>query len=138
MKYKYISIGLIVISLLVLLVFSFDSESAGMAGMFLIWAYILLGIAAVAAVGIPLVHAFRNPKQLKKISIYVGLAVIVLLLSALFSSSDPITGVNFAEEPSPGTLLWTSTGLIAAYILLAVAFGTIITGGIINMIIRNR
>jgi hypothetical protein len=137
MKYKYISIGLIAISLLLLLVFSFDSESMGMAGMFLTWAYILLGIAAVTAIGLPLVHAAKNPKQLKKIGVYGGLALAVLLISMLFSSSDPVVGVTLAEEPDAGTLWWTDTGLITAYILLAVAFGAILKGGVVN-IMRNR
>jgi hypothetical protein len=136
MKYKYISIGLIVISLLVLLVFSFNSESVGAVGMLLTWAYILLGIAVVAAVGIPLVHTIQNPEKLKKVGIYTGLAVAVLLLSVLLSSSEPIVGANLADEPTPGVLQWTETGLIVTYILLIVAFGSIITGGIIN--IRNR
>jgi hypothetical protein len=136
MKYKYISISLIVISLLILLLLSLDSENAGKVGMFLTWAYILLGVALVAAVGMPLVRIIQNPVQIKKAGIYAGLALGVLLLSILFSSSDPIVGVNFAADPSPATLQWTETGLIATYILLAVAFGTIVVGGIIN--IRNR
>jgi asparagine N-glycosylation enzyme membrane subunit Stt3 len=136
MKYKYISIGLIAISLLVLLVFSFNSENMGAVGIFLTWAYILLGIAVAAAVGIPLVYTIVNPKKLKKVGIYAGLAAVVLLLSVALSSSEPIVGVNFADEPASGTLRWTETGLIVTYTLLIVAFGSIITGGIIN--IRNR
>ena len=136
MKYKYISISLIVISLLILLLVSLDSGNEDKVGMFLTWAYILLGIAFVAAIGIPLVHLFQNPAKVKKVGIYAGLAVGVLLIAILFSSSDPIVGVNFATDLSPGTLQWTETGLIATYIILAAAFGTIIAGGIIN--IRNR
>jgi uncharacterized membrane protein len=136
MKYKYISIGLIVISLFILLLVSLDSTNEDKVGMFLTWAYILLGVAFVAAVGIPLAHIIQNPEKLKKVGVYAGLALGVLLLSILFSSSDPIVGVNFVTEPSPSTLQWTETGLIAAYILLAVAFGSIFVGGIINM--RNR
>jgi amino acid transporter len=136
MKYKYISISLIVISLFILLLFSLDSENAGKVEMFLTWAYILLGIALVAAIGIPLVRTIQEPEKLKKVGIYAGLAVAVLLISILFSSSDPVVGVNFTTEPSPSTLQWTETGLIATYILLVVAFGSIIVGGIINM--RNR
>ncbi|MDR3180629.1 MAG: hypothetical protein LBT61_01705 [Prevotellaceae bacterium] len=136
MKYKYISISLIVISLLILLLLSLDSTNEGKVGLFLSWAYILLGVALVAAIGIPLVHIVQNPEKIKKVGIYAGLALGVLLLSILFSSSDPIVGVNFATDPSPGTLQWTEAGLIATYILLAVAFGAIIVGGIIN--IRNR
>jgi hypothetical protein len=135
MKYKYISIGLIVISLLILLVFSLDSESAGKVGMFLTWAYILLGAAVVAAIGMPLVRIIQNPEKLKKVGVYAGLAVGVLLLSILFSSSDPIVGAKLPEI-SPSTLQWIETGLVATYILLIAAFGSIIAGSIINM--RNR
>jgi hypothetical protein len=136
MKYKYISIGLIVISLFILLLVSFDSTNESSIALFLFWTYVLLGIAAVAAIGMPLVYAIQNPEKLKKEGIYVGLALVVLLVSILFSSSDPIVGVNFVSEPSPSALQWTETGLIATYILLALAFGSIIVGGIINM--RNR
>ncbi|MDR0737609.1 MAG: hypothetical protein LBF39_00890 [Prevotellaceae bacterium] len=136
MKYKYISISLIVISLLILLLFSLDSENAGKVGMFLTWAYILLGVAVVAAVGLPLLRTIQNPEKLKKVGIYAGLALVVLVISILFSSSDPVVGVNLPAEPSSSTLLWTDTGIIATYILLIVAFGSIIAGGIINM--RNR
>jgi hypothetical protein len=135
MKYKYISISLIVISLLILLLFSLDSENVGKVGMFLTWAYILLGVAVAAAVGMPLARTIQNPAKLKKVGIYAGLAVVVLLISILFSSSDPVVGANLPEL-SPSTLQWTETGLVATYILLVVAFGSIITGGIINM--RNR
>jgi hypothetical protein len=136
MKYKYISIGLIVISLLILLLFSLNSENESNVGMFLTWAYILLGIAVVTAIGMPLVHAVQNPAKIKKVGIYAGLAVVVLFISILFSSSGQIEGANFVTEPSPSTLQWTETGLIATYILLVVALGAIVTGGIINM--RNR
>jgi hypothetical protein len=136
MKYKYISISLIVISLLVLLLFSIDSADAGNVGMFLSWAYILLGIAVVAAIGMPLAYALQNPAKMKKVGIYAGLAVALLLVAILFSSSDPVVGARFATEPSPSTLQWTETGLIATYILLVVALGAIVTGGIINL--RNR
>jgi hypothetical protein len=136
MKYKYISIGLIVISLLMLLLVAFDSTNPSSIAVFLTWAYVLLGIAAIAAIGMPLVYAIQNPEKLKKVGIYAGLAAAVLLISILFSSSDPIVGANFPSEPSPSALQWTETGLIATYILLVVAFGSIIVGGIINM--RNR
>jgi hypothetical protein len=120
---------------MVLLV-SFDSTNESSIAIFLLWAYVLLGVAAIAAVGMPLVYAIQNPEKLKKVGIYAGLALVVLLISILFSSSDPIVGVNFVSEPSPSALQWTETGLIATYILLIVAFGSIIVGGIINM--RNR
>jgi hypothetical protein len=136
MKYKYISISLIVISLLLLLLVSLDSTSLSNVAIFLTWAYILLGVAAVAAIGMPLVYAIQNPEKLKKVGIYAGLAAVVLLISVLFSSSDPIVGANFPTEPTSSALQWTDTGLIASYILLVVAFGSIIVGGIINM--RNR
>jgi hypothetical protein len=136
MKYKYISIGLIVISLFILLLVSLDSTNPSKIGTFLTWAYILIGVAAIAAIGMPLVYTVQNPEKLKKVGIYAGLALVVLLIAILFSSSDPIVGANFPVEPSPSALQWTETGLIASYILLVVAFGSIIVGGIINM--RNR
>jgi hypothetical protein len=136
MKYKYISISLIVISLFMLLLASFDLTNPSKVGGFLIWAYILLGVAAITAIGMPLMYTVQNPKKLKKVGIYAGLTLLVLLISILLSSPDPIAGANFSLEPSPGVLQWTETGLIAAYIILAIAFGSILVGGIINM--KNR
>jgi hypothetical protein len=136
MKFRYISISLIAISVLILLLFALNPTSLGLVGTFLGWAYILLGIAVIAAVGLPLVYLFQNPEKLKKTGIYVGAIVIVVLFASVFSSSDPIIGANFTTEPAPGTLRWTETGLISTYILLAAAFITVIVGGINSM--RNR
>jgi hypothetical protein len=142
MKYiKYLTIVFIVISLIILILYVASDparQNMSMVGVFLTWTYILMAIAAVAAIGMPLVYMIKNPEKLKKTGMYVGLMLIVLVISYLLASSEPLVGMtNTNLIPTPNALKWTDTGIIAMYILLICTFASILVGSIVNMI-RNR
>lgn len=140
MKYiKYVGVALMAISVIFLIWFLFAPatlEDMGAVGPFLMWAYILTGVAAVFAIGLPLIYMLQNPKMLKKAGINVGLIALVFVISYVLASGET-TALTGMDTPSGAVFKWTDTGLIAMYILAVAAFAAIILGGIVNMI-RNR
>ena len=125
------------ISLIVLIVFLFDTKSLDMVGMYLSWSYILLGIAALAAIGLPLIYMLQNPKMLKKTLLSVGILVAVGVIAYLLASSTMPYMPTMETQPTPTAVKWTDTGLIAMYFFLIGAVLAILAGGLVNMI-RNR
>jgi uncharacterized membrane protein len=105
-----------------------------MIGTFLTWGYILLALAAIAAIGLPLIYMIQNPQMLKKTLLYVGLLLVVAIISYLLASDSPVVTTN---HPTSGELKWTDAGIIAMYICLLAAILSIFVCGIVNMI-RNR
>ena len=150
MKYiKYFTWLLAGISIIIILLFFRDTESLSntanaarwdMLDMYLQWAYILLGIATVAALVLPLVYMIKNPHMLKKTALFVGLLAGVLIIAYLLASSSPLPADVLAKtdvRPTPGDLKLTDTALISMYILLGAAVLSIFAGGIVNLV-RNR
>jgi hypothetical protein len=86
----------------------------------LLWAYILVGIAAVAAVIIPIFNLIKNPASAKNLLIVVVIFAVLIGISYLLSSSHPISFLKV--DATAKTLKWVGTGLITAYIFAAVAF----------------
>jgi hypothetical protein len=108
-----------------------------MVGMYLSWSYILLGIAAIAAIGLPLIYMAQNPKMLKKTLLYIGLMLAVGIISYLLASNTMAHIPTMQTQPTPTAVKWTDTGLIAMYFFLIGAVLAILAGGLVNMI-RNR
>jgi len=134
MKYfKYFAWLLTGISVIVIIVFF--SNTMKHLELYLIWSYILLGVAILAAVGLPLIYMIQNPQMLKKTVLFVGLLGIVIALAYVLASSSPVDVKD--ANPTPAQLKFTDTGIISMYILLIVAVLSIFAGGVINMI-RNR
>jgi len=105
---------------------------------FLVWGYILTIIAALLTLALPIIGIVKNPKNVKKIGINIGAMILIVVVAFVFSSGDPLpVELKDIEAPSFTTLKWTSTGLIATYILSAVALLAIIAGAIMN-VVRNR
>lgn len=124
------------ISVIILILFVFNTSNMNMIGFFLTWGYVLLAIAVIAAVGLPLIYMIQNPKMLKKTAMYVGIIAAIAIISYLLASEKPIA-VATDVQPSPSTLKWTDTGIIAMYFFLVGAILTILVGGVVNMV-RNR
>ena len=78
-------------------------------GLFL--SYILIGICALAAAGMPLVKAFDDPQSLKKMGIGVGTLVVLFIIGYLFADSGSF------EKASAGTSRLVGAGLITLYII---------------------
>ncbi len=139
MKYlKYTGVVLMLISVLLLIWFMLAPatlDNMGAVGPFLVWAYILTGLAALFSVGLPLIYMLQNPKQLKKFSINIGIMLAVVIVSYVLASGEAvaITGI----EASESIFKWTDAGLIATYILAFAAIAAIVVGGLLN-VIRNR
>ncbi len=132
---NYISYILLGLAVVITVLFFINQQN--MLDTFLGYGYVLLGIAALLAVGLPLLGMFSNPKGFKKILINLAIVVVVVGLSYALASGDPLANTNINPEPSASTLKITDTGLLITYILFGVAIISILAGSLINMV-RNR
>ena len=131
---KYLLYILLAVSGVFIIAFFINQEAVLDA--FLYYTYALVGIAILSAVVLPMIHMIGNPKGLKKMMISLGLVVVLVALAYMLSSSEPLA-VKINMDPSAQTLKLTDTALILTYILAAVAFISILFGGVIKMV-RNR
>lgn len=131
---KYILYVLFAVSLVFIIGFFVNQDA--MLDSFLYFAYILVGIALLAAFILPMINLFSNPKGLKKMLMFFLLAAVMIGVSYAFASSDPLV-VKIDVEASKSTLKLTDAGLILTYILSAFAFLSIMLGGVVKMV-RNR
>lgn len=85
----------------------------------IIGSYILIGLCALAAVVMPLIQSFSDPKSLIKSAAGVGAIVVVFFISYVIAdgSSDAV-----AESTSKRV----GAGIITTYIAFFVAIGGII------------
>ncbi|KQM08716.1 MAG: hypothetical protein AL399_05790 [Candidatus [Bacteroides] periocalifornicus] len=103
----------------------------------LIWTYVLLAIAAVAAIIFPLIQVVRNPRNALKLLVSVGALGLVILISYLLASGDPIKVATANSNPdfsNRTVLLTTDTGIIATYIMLGIAILLLAYTGVKSMI----
>lgn len=87
-------------------------------GLFL--SYILVGVCALAAIGMPLVKAFGDPQSLKKMAMGVGAVVVVFVVSYMIADG------TVYENASSGTSKMVGAGLFTMYILAFLALGGIV------------
>lgn len=95
--------------------------------LFMYWAYILFAIAAVAAIGFPLVKLFTQPKEAVKTLISVAvIAVIVFIAYSL--ADDKVLDLTGYEGPDnvPETLKFAGTLLWTTYLLFGIAILSIL------------
>ncbi|HBS85642.1 MAG TPA: hypothetical protein DEA97_03745 [Bacteroidales bacterium] len=94
-------------------------------GTALTWTYVLIVLAAISAVIFPLV--FFNFKKAKGTLIGLAGLVVVLLIAYLFSGSEVfgITGIE-PEKITPGLIKTVGTGLNMMYLMMGLAFLSII------------
>ena len=131
---KYVALALGVIGVILWGVLSStnaeDPNNGAMQALFVL-TYILLAIAFVAVVASAAQNILSSPKALKKTLIYTGGFVAILLLAYIFSSGA--VEANASEEvkkASESVRKWTSTGLIALYILVAAAVAALIASNV--------
>lgn len=103
----------------------------------LVWSYILLAICCAAALVLEFINTISDKKATKNALMGIGLLGVVILISYLLSDSDipQFYGVEkFIENRTltPTISLWIGTGLIATYILSAIAIIGIIYSSISN------
>ena len=107
-----------------------DPNNGAMQALFVL-TYVLLAIAFVAVVASAAQNILSSPKALKKTLIHTGGFVAILLLAYIFSSGA--VEANASEEvkkASESVRKWTSTGLIALYILVAAAVAALIASNV--------
>ena len=133
---KYILYLLFGLGVLFTVAFLINTENDGMLDAYLSYAYILFGLALLLAIVLPLIGMIENPKSIKNMLFGLILAIVVIGISYLAASGDPVP-VNTTTEPTALTYKITDTGLILVYILLAVSFISIAAGSIVNLV-KNR
>ena len=137
---KYVALALGVIGVILWGVLSStnaeDPNNGAMQALFVL-TYILLAIAFVAVVISAAQNILSSPKALKKTLIYTGGFVVILLVAYIFSSGA--VEANASEEvkkDSESVRKWTSTGLIALYILVAAAVVALIASNVKKALMR--
>ena len=114
------------------------AEDNGTVDPLLYWAYIVLGIALAAVIGVGLyVTATTNPKGLVKIGIAVVGAAVLFGLCYLLASGAPAVGYSGAKLPTATELKMTDTILNLAYLVGGAAILSIIVSEVF-MTIRNK
>lgn len=98
---------------------------------FIIWAYILFGLAALLALAFPLYFFIRNPKNALKTLLGIALMAVVALIGYIFADPTPIYSTTSDPNFSiTNVLVLTDTGLIATYILFGVALVLMLFTGV--------
>lgn len=91
------------------------------------WAYVLFGIAIIAAIIFPIVRLFTRPKQAMKS--FIGLAAVVVVVFVAYSMADgtpmKITGYN-GPDNVPSMLILSDTIIYTMYILFVGAIVAIL------------
>ncbi|WRQ33948.1 hypothetical protein U5907_04700 [Bacteroidales bacterium MB20-C3-3] len=131
---KYLLYILFAVSLVFIIGFFVNQDA--MLDSFLYYTYALVAIALVAAFILPMIKLFSNPKGLKKMLMFLLIAVVLIGVSYALASSEPLV-VKTNIEASENALRLTDAGLILTYILSAFAFLAILLGGVVKMV-RNR
>ena len=98
----------------------------------LVWAVILFIIAALTTLIFSLKSIFSSKKALMNFLIILGIGVVLVVISYLLATSDPLTIASIEKEPTSATLRWVGTGLNATYILAVVAFVGILASEVIR------
>lgn len=136
---KFFIWGLMGVSVIVALVFFFrisnadPSQEATIAESFILWAVILLGIAALLSIIFPIIHFAANPKNATKAILGLAAVGLVFLVGYLMADTTPIvtavsaTNLDFSD---PSVLRLADTGIIATYILFGVAVLSLLFTGV--------
>ncbi len=94
----------------------------------LIWAYILLAIAALTAIALPLISMATNRKALLRTGLVLAAAAVIILISYSLSSDTPIDIIGYEkfDNRDPVTLRWVDTGLFSTYALFGITLLSIL------------
>lgn len=137
---NYITIGLFAISLIILGFFAFGGELPDQqystpvyTSLMLNWAYILTGVAIVAALIFPIGRLFVRPKEAMKSFLGIGGLVIIFLIGYALADGTPLNIPGYSGPDNiPGTLVLTDTIIYAMYILIFATIGAIIATEVIK------
>ena len=99
----------------------------------IIWSYLLLGIAAVAAVLFPIIYLVQNPKKAKGALFSVAGLLVIFGISYLIAS-DAVLNSYEKYDIDAAISRRVGMGLIAMYILGFGAVGAIIYSAVSRLI----
>jgi hypothetical protein len=133
---KIFSWILIGITLVVMAIFFYETESLNNISMYLVWGYILLAIAIVLALGLPFLYIVQKPQMLKKTLLNTGALIAVLLVAYLIASNAPVTLFDGSISSTADSKL-SDFCLYAMYILVGISILSLLAGSVRSMI-RNR
>lgn len=122
--------ALLGLSALLSVLFAFDAVSEGM---LITWCYALIGIAVVATLGFSLLGMVTNPKKAKNALIGVGVLVVICAISYVMSGNEVHSDLEGTVLADAGTSQLSETGLIAFYVLGALAIGSIVFAEVSKM-----
>ncbi|BDX37236.1 hypothetical protein CYCD_05910 [Tenuifilaceae bacterium CYCD] len=104
-------------------------------GPYIVWAYILFGIAGFFALIFPIYFFIKNPKDALKTLFGMAVMAGVILIGYLMADATPIySPTPNADLSNHSVLILTDTGLIATYVLFGVAMFLLLYTGVRNVI----
>ncbi len=140
---KIFSWGIMGASVIVALLYFFRISSSekiehmDIASSYLIWAYALIGLAALLSVLFPLIQSIFNPKNAVKALIGLAGLGLIFLVGYLMADATPIaSAVNNPDLANPSVLIFADTAVIATYILFGVALLALVFTGIKGLVNR--
>ena len=138
MKYlKYIQYLLFAISIVLIVVF-YATQTGSMDDKILdanlIWAYVLVAIAAILAVIFPLVKAFKSKKGFLRLLVVVAGVVVLIGGCYLLAPGTPID-LNF--EVAERTFKLTDTALFVTYALIGASIIALLWSAIRNTTLKR-
>ena len=138
--FTWTMVALIVISV-VLLVWGFakgwDFKDDLPVDALLLWAYIMVGLAVIALIGVGLaIGIANNPKSVIKLGIGLAAIAVVCFVAYLVAPGSPAVSLT-TEQPNASTLKLTDTILYLTYFAGILAVLAIIAGEI-RLAITNK
>lgn len=137
--FKWLMLGLIVISVVLLIVgfiAGFESNDGKMTDVLLYWGYVMIGLTIIATVVFGLwISIKNNPKTLVKLGIGLAGVAVVCLVAYLLAPGKPAMGM--LVQPDGATLKLTDTILNLTYFAGAAAIIAIIVGEV-RLAITNK
>lgn len=92
-------------------------------------AYILFGVALIAAVVLPLINTLKNPSVLVKSGISLGVLAVLFLISYGIADGKP-TAISTAFGVAESSVRLISAGLIMFYITMILSLVGLLYGEI--------
>jgi len=134
---KIFSWGIMGASVIVALIFFFRISNSDkvdhidIASSYILWAFILFGIAALLSVLFPLINFILNPKNaLKTLAGLAGLGLFFLIGYLLSDTTPIISAVDNPNFTNPSVLRFADTAIIATYILFGFAILALLYTGV--------
>ncbi|MCQ2137141.1 MAG: hypothetical protein MJY60_00385 [Bacteroidales bacterium] len=134
--WKYIEYILLVLSLIIFIVFFVvnpTTQDAPMLDGYLGWAYILLAITLILALGFPLIRAFKSKKGI--IGLLALIIGVVVICGGVYMLA-PGTAIDVNTETTAQTFKFTDAALYLTYLFIGASVVAVIWS-IIRSAIKN-